>query len=160
MSDADFYAVLGVDRDASGEEIRRAYRRLARAFHPDIAGPAGAPRFDQATVAYEVLADPAQRREYDAWIDAATVTRPPSPLTAPGQRRNRELAPRLILLTVLGAFAAVCLGLAVGGGLGAALVNLGGHVLVVFMALVAVAVFTPIGPLFLVVVAARRRGRR
>jgi molecular chaperone DnaJ len=63
----DLYIVLGVRRSASAEDIRRAYRRLARRFHPDINPGDGeaAARFRDILSAYETLADPEQRRRYD-----------------------------------------------------------------------------------------------
>ncbi len=67
----DHYAVLGVARDAPAEEIKRAYRKLARELHPD-ANPddsAGHERFKEVSHAYEVLADPEKRRRYDAFGD-------------------------------------------------------------------------------------------
>lgn len=68
----DYYAILGVARDASQEDIRSAYRRLARRHHPDTnAGDAASEeRFKQVTEAYEVLADPARRQRYDMFGDA------------------------------------------------------------------------------------------
>jgi curved DNA-binding protein len=62
----DCYEVLGVARDASPEEIQRAYRRQARRLHPDVnADPAAEEQFKELTAAYEVLSDPARRRRYD-----------------------------------------------------------------------------------------------
>lgn len=62
----DHYEVLGVSRDASTEDIRRAYRKLARELHPDVNQEEGAEeKFKLVTHAYEVLSDPEQRDRYD-----------------------------------------------------------------------------------------------
>jgi curved DNA-binding protein len=62
----DFYQVLGVPRTADQDEIQRAYRRLARRYHPDINKDPGAEeRFKQISEAYDVLSDPGTRRRYD-----------------------------------------------------------------------------------------------
>jgi molecular chaperone DnaJ len=66
MPATDYYAVLGVDRDASADDIKRAYRRLARELHPDVnPDPATQERFKEVTRAYDVLADPQRREMYD-----------------------------------------------------------------------------------------------
>ena len=63
---ADHYEVLGVARDASPDEIKRAYRRLARELHPDVnPGAEASERFKEVTHAYDVLSDPQQRQQYD-----------------------------------------------------------------------------------------------
>ncbi len=72
----DFYDVLGVARDADPEEIRRAYRKLARKYHPDVNRSEGAEeRFKEISEAYEVLSDPDKRSRYDRlganWRQAA-----------------------------------------------------------------------------------------
>jgi molecular chaperone DnaJ len=66
----DYYATLGVARDASPEDIKRAYRRLARELHPDVnPDPANQERFKDVTAAYEVLSDPEKRQMYDLGAD-------------------------------------------------------------------------------------------
>lgn len=73
----DFYVVLGVRREASDGDIRRAYKRLARQYHPDInpGDREAAARFRDISAAYETLVDPARRQRYDAGeAPAAGVT--------------------------------------------------------------------------------------
>src|SRR6202041_4175692 len=66
----DYYAVLGVRRDAAPEEIKKAYRRLARELHPDVnPDPATQERFKEITQAYEVLSGTEKRRMYDMGVD-------------------------------------------------------------------------------------------
>ena len=71
----DLYELIGVPRDAGLDEIKRAYRRLARRYHPDInpGDRAAAVRFRVVADAYEILADPERRRQYDACGLTATV---------------------------------------------------------------------------------------
>jgi DnaJ-class molecular chaperone len=78
MSD-DLYATLGVNRDASQEDIKRAYRRLAKEMHPDLNPdkPDVAERFKKITAAYDILSDPEKRGRYDRGeIDASGQERP------------------------------------------------------------------------------------
>ncbi len=67
MAGNDYYEVLGVDRDASDDDIKRAYRRLARENHPDHNpdNPAAEERFKDISEAYAVLSDPQKRAQYD-----------------------------------------------------------------------------------------------
>jgi molecular chaperone DnaJ len=64
----DLYEVLGIERGASDEDVKRAYRRLAREHHPDVNGdPAAEERFKEIAGAYEILSDPDKRARYDAF---------------------------------------------------------------------------------------------
>lgn len=66
----DYYADLGVARDASAEDIKRAYRRAARRLHPDVnPGPDAEEQFKKVSQAYDVLSDPEKRRNYDRGAD-------------------------------------------------------------------------------------------
>ena len=62
---SNYYEVLGVSRDASPEEIKRAYRKKARQLHPDVAGPGHEEEFKEVSTAYEVLSDADKRQMYD-----------------------------------------------------------------------------------------------
>jgi len=67
MEFKDYYKILGVSRDATEEEIKRAYRKLARQYHPDVnpGDKAAEEKFKEINEAYEVLSDPEKRRKYD-----------------------------------------------------------------------------------------------
>jgi molecular chaperone DnaJ len=77
----DYYDVLGVRSDASGEEIKRAFRRLARSLHPDVAPELADETFHDVVAAYEVLSHPKRRSLYDRLGRGAR--RPPAPRPAP-----------------------------------------------------------------------------
>ena len=64
----NYYAVLGVPIDADIDMLKRAYRQLARHYHPDLAGPGGAVEMKRINRAYAVLSDPEKRRNYDTVI--------------------------------------------------------------------------------------------
>lgn len=66
---ADFYETLGVNRNASGDDIKKAYRRLAKKYHPDInnGDSSSEAKFKEITAAYEVLSDPDKRSKYDTY---------------------------------------------------------------------------------------------
>jgi molecular chaperone DnaJ len=72
MATTDLYADLGVKRDASSEEIKRAYRRLARKFHPDVnpGNRRAEERFKKIARAYDILGDPEKRAQYDRFGEA------------------------------------------------------------------------------------------
>lgn len=63
----DYYAVLGVAKDATAKDLKRAYRKLAQKYHPDTneGDPAAEAKFKEVAEAYEVVGDPEQRKEYD-----------------------------------------------------------------------------------------------
>jgi len=82
MDYKDYYKIMGVERDASQNEIKRAYRKLARKYHPDVSSEADAEqRFKEVGEAYEVLKDPEKRAAYDQlgenWKAGNDFTPPP-----------------------------------------------------------------------------------
>src|SRR4051794_33461010 len=75
MPPRDYYAILGVSRTASADEIKKAYRRLARELHPDLNPSAEAQeRFKEVTAAYEVLSDPQKRQMFDLGGDPLSAS--------------------------------------------------------------------------------------
>jgi len=82
MDYKDYYKIMGVERDAKPEDIKKAYRRLARKFHPDVSKEANAEaKFKEVQEAYEVLKDPEKRAAYDQlgsnWRQGQNFTPPP-----------------------------------------------------------------------------------
>jgi curved DNA-binding protein len=92
MEFRDYYKALGVGREASAEEIKRAYRKLARKYHPDVSKEKDAEaRMQEVNEAYQVLSDPAKRAAYDRLGSAqpGQEFRPP-----PGWDSGFEFSPR------------------------------------------------------------------
>ena len=85
----DYYAVLGLSKDASPDDIKKAFRKLARQYHPDVAKNAkeAEEKFKQINEAHEVLSDPEKRKKYDElgsrWQDEGAF--PPPPRSRQGQ---------------------------------------------------------------------------
>ena len=82
MQFKDYYTALGVNRDATPDEVKRAYRKLARKYHPDVSKePDAEARFKEVAEAYEVLKDPERRAAYDEvgqrWSDRRAEQPPP-----------------------------------------------------------------------------------
>jgi DnaJ-class molecular chaperone len=71
----NFYKVLGISRDAKPEEIRSAYRLLARRYHPDISGHQDPVRFREVQLAYDTLSDPESRERYDRTLETSIPVR-------------------------------------------------------------------------------------
>jgi len=111
----DYYAILGVPRSASDDEIKRAFRRLALELHPDVnPSPDAKERFQELNAAYQVLSDPVRRSVYDRMrtarhAPAAAPYRPPSPAHAssspprpgtPGPMPFQKAARRKLIPTI------------------------------------------------------------
>src|SRR5438105_15803976 len=83
----DYYGVLGIERGAKPDQIRKAYRRLARKFHPDVNpnNKAAEEKFKELSAAYEVLSDEKKRKVYDQYGFYSDNIPPggPGPATAP-----------------------------------------------------------------------------
>ena len=71
MASKDYYSILGVPRDASEQDIKKAYRRLARKYHPDVnpGNKSAEAKFKEINAAYEILSDPEKRKKYDQFGD-------------------------------------------------------------------------------------------
>ncbi len=100
----NYYALLGVAEDADETAIRTAFRQLARKYHPDVAGTGSLARMQELNVAYQVLSDPEQRREYDLRRGTPVAVAhaeyrspqppPPSPSPSAYARAREHAAPK------------------------------------------------------------------
>lgn len=121
-----YYDLLGIDRSASAAEVRQAYRQAARANHPDRHGDASAERMAAINEAWQVLGQPACRREYDLTLEAPGIPRtgPAAPAATFSESRYHPLARyqdpprypwRLMLWLAAGGVALVVLGVLTAG---------------------------------------------
>ena len=87
MPDRDYYEILGVARDATPEAIKKAYRALARKYHPDVnpGDKSAEARFKEVQHAYDILSDKEKRARYDQFGSAAFEG-----MAAAGQRPGRR----------------------------------------------------------------------
>ena len=95
MVKRDYYLILGVSRAVSDEDIKEAFRKLVKRYHPDIAGSRSRWEFQEIIEAYEVLSDPARRRSYDRGLAHAEEKEwmAPEPIVTGSSRFRRPLVP-------------------------------------------------------------------
>jgi len=88
MAQKDYYKILGVAKDASDKDLKSAFRRLARKYHPDVnpGDKSAEEKFKEVSVAYDVLSDPKKRKLFDQFGDAAFGQGAPSPGEGRGYR--------------------------------------------------------------------------
>src|SRR5215212_652316 len=86
MAKKDYYEILGIKKDAKADEIKKAYRRLARKHHPDVNpnDKISEDKFKDVQEAYDVLSDEKKRKVFDRFGYYADNLDPDSPFTAPG----------------------------------------------------------------------------
>jgi curved DNA-binding protein CbpA len=87
----DYYALLGVQPDATLAEIKRAYRRLARQHHPDLNKTARDDHIKRLNEAYEVLRDPHRRAAYDEQLARSRLRAAPASRQRPQSKREPEM---------------------------------------------------------------------
>ena len=91
----DYYKIMGVSQDASEKDIKTAYRKLARKYHPDISKePNAEERFKEMGEAYEVLKDPAKRAEYDQYVKNREFNQRTHQQTGHTGRSNQQQNPQ------------------------------------------------------------------
>jgi WD40 repeat protein len=86
----NYYTILGIPIDADSDTVKRAYRQLARRFHPDLAGPEGAIEMKRINRAYDVLSNPEKRQQYDTIIGGVIDLRQGHTRTRPQRFDNAD----------------------------------------------------------------------
>ena len=95
MNDKDYYAILGVDKDASAKDIQKAFQQKARKLHPDVnKEPDAEERFKEVSEAYAVLSDEQKRARYDAMRSGSPFASAGSPSAGGLSRRVPWRIPR------------------------------------------------------------------